>query len=184
MTDRVLQLQRFASPVGEILLVTDEQQRVRALDFHDYAERMHKLLGSHYGIYQLRETGAGGVTWDALEAYFAGDVQALDALVTYTAGSAFQLRVWAALRQVPYGNTSTYGALAQQLGCPKGARAVGLANGANPIAIIVPCHRLIGANGALTGFAGGLQRKRWLLEHEQRHAPQRSGQGQLFGGES
>lgn len=176
-----LLLQRLASPVGEILLVTDEQQRVRALDFHDYAERMHKLLGSHYGAYQLPEGGAGGAAWDALQAYFAGSVQALDDLVTFTAGSAFQRRVWAALRQVPYGSTSTYGVLAQQLDCPKGARAVGLANGANPIAIIVPCHRLIGANGALTGFAGGLQRKRWLLEHERRHAPQQSSQGQLFG---
>lgn len=179
----VLQLQRLASPVGEILLVTDEQQRVRALDFHDYAERMHTLLGSHYGRYELREAAAGGVAWDALDAYFAGDVLALDGLETQTAGSAFQRRVWTALRLVPYGSTSTYGALARQLDCPKGARAVGLANGANPIAIIVPCHRLIGANGALTGFAGGLQRKRWLLEHERRHTPQQSSQGQLFGGE-
>ena len=83
-----------------------------------------------------------------------------------TAGTAFQREVWAALRTIPTGETTTYGRLASQLGRPKAMRAVGMANGANPISIIVPCHRVIGANASLTGYGGGLERKRWLLRHE------------------
>jgi O-6-methylguanine DNA methyltransferase len=103
---------------------------------------------------------------DALAAYFAGDLAAIDAIPVAPAGSAFQNRVWALLRAIPAGETRSYGDLAQALGQPGAARAVGLANGANPIAIVIPCHRVIGANGTLTGYAGGMARKSWLLRHE------------------
>ena len=102
----------------------------------------------------------------ALDAYFAGDLNALDAVPIETGGSEFQRSVWAALRAIPAGTTTGYGRLAAQLGKPGAARAVGLANGSNPIGIVVPCHRVIGADGTLTGYAGGVARKEWLLRHE------------------
>ena len=113
--------------------------------------------------------GDGDAAVDAaiaqLGAYFAGERRAFE-LPLAPEGTAVQRAVWAALAAVPYGATSTYGAVAAQLGKPGGARAVGLANGQNPIAIVVPCHRIIGSGGALTGYGGGLWRKTWLLEHE------------------
>jgi methylated-DNA-[protein]-cysteine S-methyltransferase len=105
---------------------------------------------------------------DALAQYFAGSLTALDAVAVRTGGSTFQRRVWAALREIPAGSTTSYGWLAALLEIPNASRAVGLANGANPIAIVVPCHRVIGADGSLTGYGGGLARKRWLLDHEER----------------
>jgi methylated-DNA-[protein]-cysteine S-methyltransferase len=107
---------------------------------------------------------AGAAT--ALAAYFRGDLDALDAIAVDPIGTDFQRRVWAALRTIPHGETTSYGVLARRLGMPTASRAVGAANGANPIWIVVPCHRVIGASGALTGYAGGLDVKRWLLEHE------------------
>jgi O-6-methylguanine DNA methyltransferase len=107
---------------------------------------------------------------EALTAYFDGDLRALDAVPTVTGGTDFQRSVWAALRDIPPGETEGYGQLAARIGRPSASRAVGAANGANPVAIIVPCHRVIGASGSLTGFGGGLSRKAWLLEHERRHA--------------
>jgi methylated-DNA-[protein]-cysteine S-methyltransferase len=98
--------------------------------------------------------------------YFAGTRQEFD-LVLDPAGTDFQLRAWTALRTIPYGRTISYGQQAAQLGDPAAARAVGVANGRNPLSIVVPCHRVIGASGALTGFAGGLDTKAWLLAHEQ-----------------
>lgn len=102
---------------------------------------------------------------EQLGAYFAGELRAFD-LPLSARGTPFQERVWAALREVPYGTTTTYGALARSLGVPGGARAVGLANGRNPLSIVVPCHRVIGADGRLTGYAGGVERKRALLALE------------------
>ena len=102
----------------------------------------------------------------ALEAYFDGDLHAATTAPVAANGTAFQSEVWAALRLIPIGATTSYGALAAQLGRPKAMRAVGLANGANPIAIFVPCHRVVGADASLTGYGGGLDRKRWLLAHE------------------
>lgn len=104
-----------------------------------------------------------------LAQYFAGTRQEFD-LPLHAAGTAFQKRVWAALCDIPYGETTTYGKTAAAIGVPEAARAVGLANGQNPIPIIVPCHRVIGANGSLTGYGGGLDAKRWLLSHEASHA--------------
>jgi methylated-DNA-[protein]-cysteine S-methyltransferase len=101
-----------------------------------------------------------------MEAYFAGNRAALDDLQTATNGTPFQRKVWAALRTIEAGETVSYGTLAVRIGQPTAARAVGLANGQNPIAIVVPCHRVIGADASLTGYGGGIERKRWLLAHE------------------
>jgi methylated-DNA-[protein]-cysteine S-methyltransferase len=102
----------------------------------------------------------------ALEEYFAARRTSFDDLVLTPAGTPFQIRVWRALRSIPFGRTATYGEIARKVRCPGGARAVGLADNRNPIAVIVPCHRVIGANGSLTGYAAGLEAKAWLLRHE------------------
>lgn len=162
----VLTLDRIASPLGEVLLVTDSEGAVRALDFADYEPRMRRLLARHCPGAVL----SGGRTPEpvrrAVAAYFEGDLRALDRLQVKTGGTVFQRAVWAALRAIPAGETRSYGQLAAAIGAPKAVRAAGLANGQNPVAVIVPCHRVIGANGTLTGYAGGLERKRWLLAHE------------------
>lgn len=161
-----LHLDRLATPIGEALLVTDEAGRLRAVDFDSHAERMSRLLERHYGDV-LAETGsAPAAVRGAVTAYFEGEVGALQGLPWATGGTAFQRRVWAALTEIPVGSTWSYGGLAAHIGLPKAMRAVGLANGANPVAVVVPCHRVIGANGTLTGYGGGLDRKRWLLRHE------------------
>ena len=103
-----------------------------------------------------------------LDAYFAGELRSFD-LEMNLVGTPFQQSVWSRLREIPYGETISYGKLARRIGNPQASRAVGLANGRNPIAIIVPCHRVIGANGSLTGYGGGLERKTWLLDHELQH---------------
>ncbi len=101
-----------------------------------------------------------------IQAYFEGDLAALARVLVETGGTAFQRKVWAALRRIPAGTTATYGQLAAAIGNANASRAVGMANGSNPVAIVVPCHRVIGAGGGLTGYAGGTDRKRWLLTHE------------------
>ena len=159
-------LSRYAAPFAELLLVTDADGVLRALDFSDFATRMQRLLARHYGVFNLIEGTAPAAVVAGLDGYFSGDLAALDAISVATGGSDFQRQVWAALRAIPAGTTSGYGALATRIGRPGAARAVGLANGSNPIGIVVPCHRVIGASGALTGYAGGVQRKRWLLAHE------------------
>lgn len=102
----------------------------------------------------------------ALRAYFAGDAQAFAGLTLAPLGTDFQRRVWTALREIPFGSTESYGALARRIGRPGAARAVGQANHRNPLCIVLPCHRVVAARGALGGYAGGLDRKRWLLRHE------------------
>ncbi len=164
-----LTLTRHASPIADLLLVTDGEGQLRALDFADYEERMRRLLARHYGSVTLEEGAAPLAITDALDRYFAGNLAALDTIPIATGGTEFQRMVWAALRQIPPGETSGYGALAARIGKAGAARAVGLANGLNPISIVVPCHRVIGASGALTGYAGGVERKKWLLEHEARN---------------
>ena len=161
-----LTLDRIATPVGEVLLVTDGEGAVRALDFSDYEPRMMRLLARHAPDAELVSGRAPEPVRGAVEAYFAGDARALDGLRVKTGGTAFQRAVWAALRAIPAGETRSYGQLAAAIGSPRAVRAAGLANGQNPIAVIVPCHRVIGANGTLTGYAGGIERKKWLLAHE------------------
>lgn len=167
MQPETLTLDRVTTPVGEVLLVTGTEGAVRALDFAGYEDRMHRLLRRHCGGEPtLVEGRAPEGVRRAVEAYFAGEVRALDNLPVKTGGTDFQKAVWAALRAIPAGETRSYGQLAAAIGSPKAVRAAGLANGQNPIAVIVPCHRVIGSNGTLTGYAGGLERKRWLLQHE------------------
>lgn len=162
-----LTLDRIATPVGEVLLVTDEDGAVRALDFADYEARMTRLLARHAPAGVVTAGRAPATVRHAVEAWFAGDLTALDGLTVRTSGTTFQRAVWASLRSIPAGETRTYGQLAAAIGSPRAVRAAGLANGQNPVAVIVPCHRVIGANGTLTGYAGGIERKRWLLDHEQ-----------------
>jgi O-6-methylguanine DNA methyltransferase len=166
----LLRVERQTSPLGTLLLVTSPDGLLRALDYEAYAPRMLRLLSLHYGSYELTEGPPSPELARVLEAYFAGNLTVLDALPVATGGTPFQRAVWAALRAIPASTTLSYGELAARLGQPGAARAVGLANGKNPIAIVVPCHRVIGADGSLTGYAGGTERKRWLLEHEARRA--------------
>ena len=165
-----LSLSELATPTGTMLIVTDDEYRVRALDWSDYADRMQRLLRLHYGKegvgYALQSHPLPSLIRHALDAYFAGDLAAIDRIPVHTGGTEFQRKVWRALRTIPAGRTLTYSGLALQLGQPTAVRAVGLANGANPIGVVVPCHRVIGANGSLTGYGGGLARKQWLLAHE------------------
>ena len=158
-------IDRIKSAIGEILLVADGE-RLGALDYADYEDRMLTLLRRHYGAFQLRDAVNPHGLSRQLQAYLAGDLDCLNAIRVDTGGTPFQQQVWTALRAIPPGTTCTYATLATQLGRPQAARAVGMANGQNPLAIVVPCHRLVGVNGALTGYAGGLERKQWLLEHE------------------
>lgn len=160
MSSSTIYYSTMPSPIGELLLTTD---------------------GEHLtGLYM--EAHKGGTTvqsdWchddvalerarEQLQAYFEGELQVFD-LPVEAAGTPFQKRVWRALCDIPYGETISYGELARRIGQPTASRAVGLANGQNPVSIIVPCHRVIGANGKLTGYGGGLPRKQWLLAHEAR----------------
>ncbi|PYV43075.1 MAG: cysteine methyltransferase [Acidobacteria bacterium] len=151
--------------IGTILLVSDGEN-LCALDFEDCGDRMRALLHKRYGDFSLcRADDPQGLS-SHIRAYFAGNYGALDKIPTSTGGTAFQRQVWRALRAIPAGSTVSYGKLAERIGKPKAVRAVGLANSLNPVAIVVPCHRVIGAGATLTGYAGGLQRKRWLLAHE------------------
>ncbi|HXS39211.1 MAG TPA: methylated-DNA--[protein]-cysteine S-methyltransferase [Stellaceae bacterium] len=168
MTEQSFSLERLMTPTGAMFIVSDDQHRLRAVEWQDHEPRMERLFRRHYGTEGIRliETAQPSAARRALEAYFAGELDAIDALPTATNGSTFQRKVWDALRQIPVGETISYGTLAARIGQPTAVRAVGLANGANPIAIVVPCHRVIGANASLTGYGGGIERKRWLLVHE------------------
>ncbi len=163
---RDLTLDRVASPIGEIQLVTDQQGVVRALDFSSHDLRMRTLMGRYYRGTELKSGTAPAGVRSALGAYFDGQLDALDAVAWATNGTAFQQAVWAGLCTIPVGQTLSYKGLAERLGRPSAMRAVGMANGANPVGIIVPCHRVIGADMSLTGYGGGVERKRWLLRHE------------------
>jgi methylated-DNA-[protein]-cysteine S-methyltransferase len=163
-----LTVDRAPTPLGELVVVCDREGRLRAVDWADHEDRMARLLRLHYGPggFSLAPGRDPAGRTAALLAYLAGDLAALDGLPVATGGTAFQREVWAALREVPPGRTVSYGELARRLGRPGAVRAVGLANGANPVGIVVPCHRVVGSDGSLTGYGGGLWRKRWLLEHE------------------
>jgi len=168
MDSQTFQTESLDTPTGRMLLLTDEQGVVHVLDWEDHHERSQRLLGRYYRrvTLALREASKESTAKRALLAYFSGRLDAIEGLRVASSGSEFQNQVWTALRQIPTGKTLSYGALAKKIGRPAAVRAVGLANGSNPIAIIVPCHRVIGANASLTGYAGGLERKRWLLQHE------------------
>jgi methylated-DNA-[protein]-cysteine S-methyltransferase len=168
MTVPSFSLERINTPTGRMLIVTDDEQCLRATDWEDHQARMQKLLQRHYraSTIPLREASHPSPARRSLEAYFDGDINAVTNVPTATNGTDFQQLVWDELRRIPVGQTISYGGLAAAIGRPRAVRAVGLANGANPIAIFVPCHRVIGADNSLTGYGGGLDRKRWLLKHE------------------
>jgi methylated-DNA-[protein]-cysteine S-methyltransferase len=160
-------LDSLPTAIGALLIVFDDEERLRALDWEDYETRMRRLLRLQYGSeIELGEGSAPKSIRDPLNAYFAGDFSALDRIEIEMGGTPFQRKLWTALRTIAPGTTSTYGALAAQIETPKAIRAVGAANGANPISIVLPCHRVIGSDQRLTGYGGGLDRKRWLLTHE------------------
>jgi methylated-DNA-[protein]-cysteine S-methyltransferase len=166
-----LRLARLQTPLGAMLVVTDEQGRVAALDFQSHEDRFTRLWRRFWSEATLCEASGPSLVAERLDAYFSGDLNALDALPVILSGTPFQRQVWMALRAIPAGHTQSYAELACTIGAPKAVRAVGLANGANPIGIIVPCHRVIGSDGSLVGYGGGLERKAWLLAHEgARHA--------------
>lgn len=161
-------LEHVPTPLGEMLIVTDEQGVLRALDWHDHEARMHELMRRQYPTAkpQLKVTAQRSAATQAMQAYFDGDIAVIHQLEVATGGTDFQRQIWTALRGIPDGETTSYGELARRIGNPAAVRAVGLANGANPISIVLPCHRVIGSNRSLTGYGGGLQRKQWLLQHE------------------
>lgn len=159
---------KIATPLGPLWILCDEQFHLRAVEWEQHSDRMEQLLDIHYragGYSRIPTKNPGGLA-DKLADYFAGNIDVIDTLPTATGGTPFQRDVWQMLRTIPKGQVMHYGQMAEQLGRPGAARAVGAANGSNPISIVVPCHRVIGRNGALTGYAGGVQRKEWLLRHE------------------
>lgn len=167
MTDLVLtRIDTGIDLLGTLLLVSDGQC-LCALDFAGYEPRMMALLGARFGAGLRLAEGAERLGLaDRLRAYVAGRLDAVDDIAVDTGGTAFRRQVWAGLRTIPAGATLTYGGLAARLGRPSASRAVGHANSLNPVAIVVPCHRVIGADGSLTGYAGGLARKTALLQLE------------------
>lgn len=166
-----LLIDRLDTPIGEMLIVADQQGSLRAVDWADYEPRMRRLLRLHYGSegFGLEPAHNPNDLARTISSYFEGDFAAIDALPVETAGTLFQRSVWHALRQIPCGTTTSYAKLAAQIGTPAAVRAVGAANGSNPVGVVVPCHRVIGADGSLTGYGGGIERKRWLLDHESKN---------------
>jgi methylated-DNA-[protein]-cysteine S-methyltransferase len=161
-----LWLDRLATPIGEALIVTDGAGCLRAFDWADRYAGMERLLRLHYGSVEPVAGAAPAGLKGLLRRYFEGDVTSLAGIEWCTSGTQFQRNVWTGLTTIPPGQTMSYSGLAAKLGCPKAVRAVGMANGSNPISVVVPCHRVIGADGSLTGYGGGIERKRWLLRHE------------------
>ncbi|HET7268251.1 MAG TPA: methylated-DNA--[protein]-cysteine S-methyltransferase [Oleiagrimonas sp.] len=163
MTDQIIRYDYIDTPIGPLLLAMDDAGLTHVGLPHD----KHPVApGSGW----TRDARRLAVATQQFTAWFAGELRAFD-LPLHASGTAFQQSVWQALCDIPYAATESYGALAKRIDKPRAVRAVGAANGANPLAIIVPCHRVIGANGSLTGYGGGLPAKRWLLAHERRHAP-------------
>jgi methylated-DNA-[protein]-cysteine S-methyltransferase len=157
---------RITSPIGELLLVGDGESLTGLYMEPLDADPKHGWLPS-VGPGWRHDPGVFTEVCHQLGEYFAGERRAFDLSVAPT-GTPFQLRVWQALTTVPYATTTSYGAIAGQIGQPTASRAIGMANGRNPVSVIVPCHRIIGVGGALTGYGGGLSRKRFLLELETR----------------
>lgn len=153
------------SPVGR-LTVAARGQLVCLVHFGAPSAAVRSTLASWYPDSVIEQAADPGGAVGALRRYFAGDLESLDELEVELNGTAFQKKVWLALRTVKAGSTMSYAQLAREVASPAAVRAVGAANGANPVAVVLPCHRIIGSNGSLTGYGGGLDRKRWLLDHE------------------
>lgn len=160
-----IEIATYRSPLGEVMMALQDTH-LCALAFADRWPAVERRLAQRFGTAVQRGNGTARTVAALLDAYFGGDHRALDDVAIAPSGTAFQLAVWAALRRVPAGQTTTYAALARTIGSPRAVRAVGAANAANPIWLIIPCHRAIGSDGRLVGYAGGVERKRWLLAHE------------------
>jgi methylated-DNA-[protein]-cysteine S-methyltransferase len=154
------------TPVATLQIIVDPDDVLRVLDFDNDSPRTRRLMAIHYGDVPVVEGETPPAIRAALDRYFAGDMAALADIPWRVAGTDFQRQVWQALTEIPAGETRTYSQQAARIGRPTAVRAVGLANGANPVGIVIPCHRVIGSGGSLTGYGGGLERKRWLLAHE------------------
>ncbi len=164
-----LWMDEFETPIGRVRIGVEAQGALAALEFVEHVVRMEALLHKRYGEFQWRRShNPAGVT-QSLQAYFDGAVRALDDLPVSVQGTPFQRHCWLALRRIPAGDTASYAEQARWVGRPGAYRAVGQANGLNPVALVLPCHRVIGSNRTLTGYASGLDRKLWLLAHERRH---------------
>jgi methylated-DNA-[protein]-cysteine S-methyltransferase len=161
-------LDRLTTPIGMMMIAVDLEGKLRATLFTEDEEIVWRYLRLQCGdrgfTLELVENPHG--LSETITRYFAGELDAIDRIPVETGGTPFQREVWRALREIPCGTTTSYGALAKRIERPAAVRAVGLANGANPVAVVVPCHRVIGSNGSLTGYGGGIERKRWLLDHE------------------
>jgi len=168
----ILLMDRLETELGTVAMVADGTH-LRALDFVDGTSRFLDRIRRRFGDVAIRDVDDPLGVRSRLAAYFGGDPTALDGIPAEPDGTAFQSRVWKALRNIPAGATESYGTLAARIGAPKSSRAVGMANSLNPIALVIPCHRVIGSNRALVGYAGGLDRKRRLLELEGVHLPER-----------
>jgi len=162
-------IDKMQTPLGGAILIADGDGAMRMYcweeDAHDWRKLFHRRYGKCELVARIDRFGHVG----ALKRYFAGEIAAIDTIPVAFDGTPFQTKVWRALRTIAGGTTLSYGALAKRIGEPKSVRAVGLANGSNPVGVVVPCHRVIGADGSLTGYGGGLKRKRWLLDHEARN---------------
>lgn len=174
-----LETARIDSPIDPLTAFVREDRLV-AIAFSGSEESVRASLEKRLGSFALRRARDPGGVRTALDAYFAGDLGALDGLEVETGGTEFQRRVWCALRRIPAGSTLAYSDLAAAIGSPSAVRAVGAANGRNPVPVVVPCHRVLARDGSLWGFGGGLERKRWLLAHEGAAPPQPARQGRLF----
>jgi methylated-DNA-[protein]-cysteine S-methyltransferase len=160
----ILQKKVIASPIGQLTLVARNDLLI-AVDFEseDFA---HRWLTRRFGPLRMEDHDDPAGAASALRAYFDGELAALDRVPVDPGGTEFQREIWSALRAIPIGTTISYSRLATRVGRPSAVRAVGAANGSNPIPVIIPCHRVIAADGTLCGYGGGIDRKRWLLAHE------------------
>ncbi len=166
-----LELGEIGTPLG-VLRFARASERIFGLAFAEVWPALERAVAGRLGRLELCAARGAEDLRARLDAFFAGDLATLDGVELALLGTEFQLRVWSALRSVPAGATISYGALARAIGAGSAVRAVGAANGANPVWLIVPCHRAIGADGRLVGYAGGIERKRWLLAHESRCSAQ------------
>ena len=160
------------TPIGQIMVAADPEGNLRAALFGEDDEVIRRQLRLQYAqtVITLEPARNPSGLCAAISSYFDGKLDVIDAIPVETGGTPFQRLVWRALRDIPCGTTISYGELANRIGQSAAVRAVGAANGANPVAVVVPCHRVIGANGSLTGYGGGIERKRWLLDHESKTA--------------
>jgi methylated-DNA-[protein]-cysteine S-methyltransferase len=165
----------ISTPLGEADLIFDDRERLLGLDWVEFAPRTARLLHLQHRINRqmIKSRPAPTQLRSAIERYFAGDLLAVSSLPLQLGGTPFQRQVWSALQMIPAGATESYSELSRRIRKPNASRAVGRANGANLIGIVVPCHRVIGADRSLTGYGGGLDRKCWLLEHERLHSDQK-----------